>query len=323
MARGRCGVVLRFLAIQALGWAVAVGPGARAEEADDLAAEIERAREEEDAEAAGLRDAMERGAALPPEMLAEDPGPPVVGMPSLPAAPFRGEALTYSVEHENYQVPPSFLRPFEQLFADEEFREAGCFVSHRELDAASGDRIRHRAIGRADFRARRENRDIKSAVEVEHSVTAAHVATSVSCIGRLRAEQLMPGRFAVWYEGVEYVAHLDPKGSWWNKKTKGNPEWVLRHEQLHFDITELVARQRTAEREQHAAETRSVADSPGEAMRAFGARWAAHMRALRADWEALQEQYDRETRHGTVPKQQTAWYVRIHRELAASPAPAR
>jgi hypothetical protein len=210
---------------------------------------------------------------------------------------------------------------WQQVAGDRAFREAGCFSSLRELAALDGDRIRHRPLARDDFRARRRSRDAKFTVTMKNAVTEAHVATSLVCIGRLRAEELAPGRFAVWFEDLEYVALLDREGSWWNPRSETHPEWVLRHEQLHFDITELVARRHNRDRARDAARTRAVAASPGEAMRRFAERWSAHFAALRADWEALQERYDRETRHGTAPAVQTQWFARVHRELAALPAP--
>jgi len=196
---------------------------------------------------------------------------------------------------------------------------AGCFSSASELGALDGDRIRHRALAREDFRARRQSKDARLTVAMKDAVTDAHVATSLVCIGRLRAEEVTPGRFAVWLEDLEYVALLDREGSWWNPRLETNPEWVLRHEQLHFDLTELVARRRNREREHDAAATRATAASPGEAMRGFARRWSAHFAALLADWEALQERYDRETRHGTLPAVQTEWFARVHRELATLP----
>ena len=97
--------------------------------------------------------------------------------------------------------------------------------------------------------------------------------------GRLRAEEVTRGRFAVWFEDLEYLSLLDREGSWWNPKAKTNAEWVLRHEQLHFAITELAARRGNAERERHAMATKVVADSPGEAMRAF-----IKQRRVQNDW---------------------------------------
>lgn len=212
---------------------------------------------------------------------------------------------------------------WESLAADARFREASCFSSEQQLAALDGDRIRHRALTRDDFRAPRENRQALRTISLPNAVTQAHVATSLVCIGRLRAEQVAPGRFEVWFEDLEYVALLDREGSWWNPRSRSHPEWVLRHEQLHFDITELVARRHGAAHAEDAARTRFAADTPGAAMRGFAERWSAHMAAVLEECRALQEAYDRETRNGTVPAEQTAWLVRVHRELARLAGPGR
>jgi hypothetical protein len=210
---------------------------------------------------------------------------------------------------------------WQELAANPAFREAACFASERELAALDGDRIRYRPLAREDFRARRRSRDAQFTVRMRDAVVEAHVATSLVCIGRLRAEEVAPGRFAVWFDDLRYVALLDREASWWNPRSASHPEWMLRHEQLHFDLTELVARRRNREAARDAAATRARGASPGEAMRAFATRWSRHFAGVVADWEELQRRYDRETRHGTLPALQTDWFARVRRDLKASPDP--
>jgi hypothetical protein len=268
--------------------------------------------------AAGPGAARASDAALADEIERERQAEPGAASRAWQAEPLRAQA-----EAESARAAAAWRSAWEELAANRAFREAGCFASAAQLAALGGDRIGHRELTRADFRARRRSRDAKLTVAMRNAVTEAHVATSLVCIGRLRAEEVTRGRFAVWFEGLEYVALLDREGSWWNPESGTHPEWVLRHEQLHFDLTELVARRRNAERELDAARTRVVAASPGEAMRRFAERWSAHFAAVLEEWEALQASYDRETRHGTVPAEQTRWFARVHRELASLPAPAR
>lgn len=290
-----------------------------------LEAEIERARAEEAEEAAALREAAreaEEAAALRAAPApAAGPGPSPG--PSLAPGPTSWERELDAARLRGHRIGAAWNEAWRELARDEDFRETACFPSEAALDAVAGDRIRYRQLARGDFRARRRSRDLHLAVEMENAVTEAHVATTIVCVGRLRAEEVTRGRFAVWFDELDFVALLNREESWWNPKARTNPEWVLRHEQLHFDVTELVARRLDAERERHALASKVVADSPGEAMRAFAERWAAAQRERRADWEALQDQYDRETRHGTLPKQQTAWFARVHRELATLSASAR
>lgn len=188
------------------------------------------------------------------------------------------------------------------------------------LAEGGGDWITHRALTRADFRAPRESPDMVLAYHLPGSRTEAHVATSIQCVGRVRVEAIGGGRWAAWLEDLEYVALLDRTRSWWRPRSDQNPEWVLRHEQLHFDITELAARRRNAQRERDAAALRGVGRSAVEALAAFERAFLAHMDALAAEWEAQQIQYDRETRHGNDVKRQTEWFVRVQCALHASAA---
>jgi len=306
----RTGALRWFAAAAAVAIALAIGAGASPARAADpdaepaaLEREIERARSEEAAESASI--AAERRAR------------------EQESRAWQAEQVRSQAQAESARASGAAWRAaWEELAANESFREAGCFSSASELAALDGDRIRHRALDRGDFRARRRSKDAKLTVAMKNAVTEAHVATSLVCIGRLRAEEVTRGRFAVWFEDLQYVALLDREGSWWNPRLQTNPEWVLRHEQLHFDITELVARRRNREREHDAATTRALAHSPGDAMRAFAERWAAHFATVLAEWNALQGRYDRETRHGTLPAVQTQWFARVHRELATLPAPA-
>lgn len=212
---------------------------------------------------------------------------------------------------------------WEELAHDPAFAAARCLDSTAEIPALGGDRIAHRALTRDDFRAPRESQHLTTVVRpMAGTRTLAHVATSLVCIGRLRAEEVARDRFEVAFEDVRYQALLDREGSWWSPQPQPHPEWVLRHEQLHFDITELVARRYDARSAFDAERTKFVATTPGAALRGFAERWAAHMEAVRAEEAKLQERYDRETRHGQVPPAQTAWLLRVHRELAGLPAAA-
>jgi len=166
----------------------------------------------------------------------------------------------------------------------------------------------------------RESPDMVLAYHLPGSRTEAHVATSIQCVGRVRVEAIGGGRWAAWLEDLEYVALLDRTRSWWRPRSDQNPEWVLRHEQLRFAVTELAARRRSAQRERDAAALRGVGRSAVEALAAFERAFLAHMDALAAEWEAQQIQYDRETRHGNDVKRQTEWFVRVQRALHASAA---
>ena len=250
-------------------------------------------------------------------------GPPGVGPVDAPgpAAPHRRPAEGAPAQAE--RTSADWRAAWEELAGDRQFRATGCFASPEQLAALTSDPIRHRELTRDDFQAARRAARARLLVAMRGAVPEAYVATSLVCMGRLRTEEPAPGRFAVWYEDLEYLALVERDASWWNPRGRNAPEQVLGHEQVHFDLTELVARRANRRRGWHVAITRFEADDPREAMRGFAARWSAHMAALRAEWEALQARYDRETRHGTLPAAQAEWVARVRRELAALPAVPR
>jgi hypothetical protein len=117
---------------------------------------------------------------------------------------------------------------------------------------------------------------------------------------------------------VRYVAFLSRDNSWWNPKSdeRGLTEWVLRHEQLHFDIAELVAQDWTSRLAETRETTRGIARTPEEAMVNFQVNWVAHLELVEDEFQRMEDQYDRETRHGTDHGEQTRWFEKVKRGLA-------
>jgi predicted secreted Zn-dependent protease len=97
------------------------------------------------------------------------------------------------------------------------------------------------------------------------------------------------------------IAEFVPEKSW----VKAEPsENLLRHEQGHFDITEIYARKlrRHFERNpQLCAKGQAAVDA--EAKKIF------------AEWDATQDQYDLETNHSKNIPVQREWETRIQHDL--------
>jgi hypothetical protein len=99
-------------------------------------------------------------------------------------------------------------------------------------------------------------------------------------------------------------AAFDPSRSWW-RSTRGRMELdaqLLEHEQLHFDLAEVVARQ-----------IRKRLDEFKNACVEPGGTEPIHDMVSRADQELQEEQqrYDRETSHGMNARAQEQWKRRI------------
>lgn len=79
---------------------------------------------------------------------------------------------------------------------------------------------------------------------------------------------------------------------------------VLRHEQLHFDITELYARK-----------MRSLATQYQECNKQQNALFQVETDKIRAQWQSTQIQYDRETQHSINVAEQQRWEREIKNKL--------
>lgn len=191
----------------------------------------------------------------------------------------------------------------------------GCFEEEPDL-AMQDDWITHRTLTREDFLSR-EKLDVEPVVSIPGGEVAAYVMIRFACIVKGRASEPEPGHAVVEIERVKYLALLSRQGSWWNPDGIGNDEWILRHEQLHFDVAELFAQELTRRSPGLHAALRGTGPDPNAAIDDFERRWRVHMHEQRARFDAFEEQYDRETWHGTDFQRQTEWFARVKRGLSA------
>ncbi len=97
------------------------------------------------------------------------------------------------------------------------------------------------------------------------------------------------------------TAKYFPKLSWSKKKLQS--DYILKHEQLHFDITELYAR---LFRKRLAENVHSAKDI---------VKLKVISKDIMKEWANEENDYDRETKHSTDVKQQTAWNLSIQQRL--------
>ena len=92
------------------------------------------------------------------------------------------------------------------------------------------------------------------------------------------------------------AATFDPNTSWVNSKMVS--EALLRHEQLHFDITEVYTRIMRQKLQLFAARANCEKLQPG---------FNNTTKLVYADWDREQNRYDQETNHGLNAVRQAAW----------------
>lgn len=106
------------------------------------------------------------------------------------------------------------------------------------------------------------------------------------------------------------VAAFHPLRSWVKPIVVGHPTEgarVLRHEQVHFDLSEVFARRM---RERFAALSAACARSD-VALRALAQQ-------VLQDEKQTQQRYDAETNHGLIADRQAAWHAEVARMLRAA-----
>lgn len=106
----------------------------------------------------------------------------------------------------------------------------------------------------------------------------------------------------VLYVDVKLLVYFDQTKSW-TKKEGRSPE-VLAHEQIHFDITAIFACA-------FAQAIREYSFTPAdikEELRALNRKFVENM-------QRTQDNYDRETAHGTLREKQAEWSAKIRAQL--------
>jgi hypothetical protein len=94
-----------------------------------------------------------------------------------------------------------------------------------------------------------------------------------------------------------------PTESWVREASKATPN-LLRHEQVHFDITELYARK--------LRQKISLAKFDCEHLQP---RFKNMSNALFAEWQKEEARYDQETNHGLTTDRQRGWEIKVQNQL--------
>lgn len=129
------------------------------------------------------------------------------------------------------------------------------------------------------------------AVAVPNASEAAMTASSMEFSYNTKNTQLF------WQVKVKFFPAL----SWFDKKRQS--DYILKHEQLHFNITELYAR---LLRKQLSENVSSASDI--QKLRKIN-------KSILQDWQKEQNRYDAETNHSINEVKQAEWNLNIQKRL--------
>ena len=191
------------------------------------------------------------------------------------------------------------------------------------LYAVKGQRsdvVPWRKLDRSDFQGEAPPPNL-----VDH----AGLIGAVSCVGislppdagaAISLERLATGqrRYGARLYQPRFTAVFDKLCSWWNPNSD-DPRYLLEHEQLHFDLTEVAARRLSQEL---IAGTKSIATRAATQEAAIAKLDARIGILTKTALKALRERHsrlDQETSVERSPERQADWVRRVAAELALTP----
>lgn len=115
---------------------------------------------------------------------------------------------------------------------------------------------------------------------------------------------------------LAFAARMDPSCSWWDTRSTRPDDYILEHEQVHFAIVELVARDLNRHRSEIERRLRSTGPTGEVALRDIQQRLTAELEAAARRVHERSRRFDEETSLGYFPDRQRSWKRRIESELS-------
>jgi hypothetical protein len=175
----------------------------------------------------------------------------------------------------------------------------------------------YRELTPEDFRAASLSEQMAEHAERINAHAAIQIRVAADSSFRIASGDLYgQTRFFGRIERLGFEAVMLPERSWWNPKIAANMRgYVLQHEQIHFALTELAARQLASDSQKWAAEVLVIQPTP-QAVRAELARQIKDR--VNAAMEAnlkRQADFDEDTSLFHNPRRQRWWSWAVEDEL--------
>jgi hypothetical protein len=178
-------------------------------------------------------------------------------------------------------------------------------------ELAHSDGVAYHTLTRADFRGAKS--PLSNAGDEAHM--SAFTCANVVPLDRnvpMQVRQTKPGAFLARPKAIAFVAKMDRDCSWWNPQQPAEGRaYVLQHEQIHFAIVELTARDLT----RRARATEAGGDSPQAAVAALKRELDAVFEAAIAAMSERNTRFDLDTSGRRDPELQQRWFDQVSAEL--------
>jgi hypothetical protein len=146
--------------------------------------------------------------------------------------------------------------------------------------------------------------------------TSPHNANTHSVInisGSFRTTLRIDGKYESKLTKIKYESYVIEEKSWWKDKTKIGD--LLRHEQGHFDIKEILARELCANKRNIAGQLKGEGDNPNEAEADLKQQLARHAKKVNQEGGKRSKIYDNETDHSRNKIKQKEWDRKLNEAL--------
>jgi hypothetical protein len=196
-------------------------------------------------------------------------------------------------------------------------RPEGALVDAESVD--DSDLIPYRKLTRADFKGERPTGEAADHVDAMGAQTYAIVRPNSSL--RIELEETQKSNGKVEYAGkvvelLHFRAEMDRRKSWWNPNLKEVPEaYVLQHEQIHFAIVEVEARELNAKAPEITARMHATGSSQEEVRDRIVKKLDAVIEDALSDLLAENRRFDEDTSARYAPEKQNEWYQRVTAKL--------
>ena len=185
-------------------------------------------------------------------------------------------------------------------------------------DSTPRDSIAYRSLFRKDFRGAEPPPEFDERMA---AVTCAHIEPIIDREGIVIDEAAMrdgSDGYHITLNNLRFRALLDRNCSWWNPEVSSLEEdYILQHEQVHFALFEVAAREWT---EAPPVELRVKAGSRTEMLAKMRQQFERHLEQQMAELMALNREFDEQTSVGYDPEKQQEWWDRIQARLAETEA---
>jgi hypothetical protein len=175
----------------------------------------------------------------------------------------------------------------------------------------------YRPLTPEDFRAASASGQLPEHAERINARAAIQIRLTADSSFRITSGDLYGQRYFFGsIERLGFEAVMLPDQSWWNPKIQANTRgYVLQHEQIHFALTELAARQLTRNSQKWAAQVLVIKSTPQEVQAELAQEIKDRINAAMEANLKRQAEFDEDTSLSFNPRWQQWWLQTVEDEL--------